>query len=69
MPEHVSVNVKLSALSRTNLGDKTDETHIKAEAGAFNGETISTVACREGPARLRAAILPSKSRGSDQSSF
>lgn len=67
------MNVKLSALSRANLGKggggKEDEMHIKVKAGAFNGETISSVACRVGTARQRAAIFPSKSRRSDQSSL
>lgn len=65
------MNVKLSALPRANLGggDKQDEMHINVKAAAFNAETISTVAGRMGAARQRAAIFPSKSRRSDQSSF
>lgn len=53
----MSMNVKLSALSCTNLRDKQDEMHIKVKAGTFNAETISAVTCIAEMARLQAAIL------------
>lgn len=59
--QRMSMNVKLSALSCTNLRDKQDEMHIKVKAAAFNAETISAVTCRVEMARLQAAILLSKS--------